>query len=104
MPAREKWSLENAGSCRGLCYTTVAGGGEGRGFSYLLESHMTYLDDSHVLRSWPGIWLRELPYPELPGLFRWGLWGTFHCKIGALKDKFQNFFQYHILEYVRYSI
>ncbi len=43
--------------------TTVAGGrggamGEGRGLSYLLESHMTYLAGSHVLRSWPGIRLR----------------------------------------------
>ncbi len=33
----------------------VGGEGEGRGFSYLLESHMTYLAGSHVLRSWPGI-------------------------------------------------
>jgi hypothetical protein len=42
--------------------TTVAGGrGESCGFSYLLESHMTYLSVSHVLRSWPGIWLRCIP-------------------------------------------
>ncbi len=33
----------------------VGGGGEGPGFSYLLELHMTYLAGSHVLRSWPGI-------------------------------------------------
>jgi hypothetical protein len=31
------------------------GGGEGHGFSYLLELHMTYLAGSHILRSWPGI-------------------------------------------------
>jgi hypothetical protein len=36
----------------------VGGGGEGRGFSFLLESHMTYLAGSHILRSWPGIRLR----------------------------------------------
>ncbi len=35
------------------------GGGEGRRFSYLLESHMTYLAGSHILRSWPVIRLRE---------------------------------------------
>ncbi len=41
----------------------VAGGegGEGRGFSYLLGSHMTNLAGSHNLRSWPGI--RLLPNP-----------------------------------------
>jgi hypothetical protein len=33
----------------------VGEGGEGQGFSYLLESHMTYLAGSHILRSWPGI-------------------------------------------------
>jgi hypothetical protein len=33
-------------------------GGEDHGFSYLLESHMTYLAGSHVLRSWPGIRLK----------------------------------------------
>ncbi len=33
-------------------------GGEGQGFSYLLESHMTYLAGSHIHRSWPGIRLR----------------------------------------------
>ncbi len=31
------------------------GGGEGHGFSYLPELHMTYLAGSHILRSWPGI-------------------------------------------------
>jgi hypothetical protein len=31
------------------------GRGEGHGFSYLLESHMTYLAGSHIFRSWPGI-------------------------------------------------
>jgi hypothetical protein len=60
MPAWERWSRENPGTRRGLHCTTVAGGrggggGEGRGFSYLLESRMTYLAGSHVLRSWPGI-------------------------------------------------
>ncbi len=30
------------------------------GFSYLLESHMTYLAGSHILSSWPGIWLNRL--------------------------------------------
>jgi hypothetical protein len=64
MPARERWSRENPGTCRGLHWTTVAGGrggggGEGQGFSYLLESHMTYLAGSHILRSWPGIRLRH---------------------------------------------
>ncbi len=44
--------------------TTVAGGrggvgGEGHGFSYLLESHKTYLAGSHVLRSKPGIRLNN---------------------------------------------
>jgi hypothetical protein len=38
------------------------GGEEGRGFSYLLESHMTYLAGSHILRSWPGIWLKAVIY------------------------------------------
>jgi hypothetical protein len=38
------------------------GGGEGHGFSYLLELHMTYLAGSHVLRSWPGIRLKALSY------------------------------------------
>ncbi len=65
MPARERWSRENPGSRRGLHSTTVAGGrgggrgvgGEGEGckFSYLLESDMTYLAGSHVLRRRPGI-------------------------------------------------
>ncbi len=36
------------------------GGGKGRGFSYLPELHMTYLAGSHVLRSWPGIRLRDV--------------------------------------------
>ncbi len=36
----------------------MGGGGEGRRFSYLLESHMTYLAGSHVLRSWAGIRLK----------------------------------------------
>jgi hypothetical protein len=59
MLARERWSRENPGTRQGLCCITVAGGGgEGRGFSYLLESHMTYLASSHVPRSWPGIRLR----------------------------------------------
>jgi hypothetical protein len=35
-----------------------AEGGEGHRFSYLLELHMTYLADSHILRSWPEIQLR----------------------------------------------
>jgi hypothetical protein len=35
------------------------GGEEGCRFSYLLESHMTYLYGSHVLRSWPGIRLNR---------------------------------------------
>jgi hypothetical protein len=34
-----------------LLYCDRGGGGEGRGFSYLLESRMTYLASSHVLRS-----------------------------------------------------
>ncbi len=38
----------------------LGGGGEGPGFSYLLESHMTYLAGSHVLRSWPGIRLKAI--------------------------------------------
>jgi hypothetical protein len=38
------------------------GRGEGRGFSYLLESHMTYLAGSQVLRSWPGIRLKAVKY------------------------------------------
>ncbi len=64
MPARERWSQENPGTHRGLHCTTMeggrgGGGGEGRGFSYLLESHMTFLAGSHILRSWPGIWLKE---------------------------------------------
>jgi hypothetical protein len=60
MPARERWSRENPGTLWGLCCTRVAGGGgEGCGFSYLLELHMTYLAGSHVLRSWPGIRLRK---------------------------------------------
>jgi hypothetical protein len=63
MPARERWSRENPGTRRGLHCTEWQGGGvggegEGRGFSYLLESHMTYLAGSHVLKSWPGIRLR----------------------------------------------
>ncbi len=42
-------SQENAGSHWGLLSTTLAGGrGEGgRGFSDLLEPHMTYLAGSH---------------------------------------------------------
>ncbi len=36
------------------------GRGEGHGFSYLLESHMTYLAGSHILRSWPGIRLNGI--------------------------------------------
>jgi hypothetical protein len=36
------------------------GRGEGHGFSYLLESHMTYLAGSHILRSWLGIRLTPL--------------------------------------------
>jgi hypothetical protein len=36
-----------------------SGGGEGRGFSYLLESHMTYLAGLLILRSWPGIWVKR---------------------------------------------
>ncbi len=60
-PARERWSQENMGSRQGLCCITVAGrGGGGCWFSYLLESHMTYLAGSHVLRSWPGIWFKKL--------------------------------------------
>ncbi len=34
------------------------GGGEGHGFSYLPELHMTYLAGSRILRSWPGIRLK----------------------------------------------
>jgi hypothetical protein len=34
------------------------GGGEGPGFFYLLESQMTYLSSSHILKSWPGIRLK----------------------------------------------
>jgi hypothetical protein len=34
-------------------------GGEGHGFSYLPELHMTYLAGSRILRSWPGIRLTE---------------------------------------------
>jgi hypothetical protein len=48
MLARERWSQENLGTRRGLQCTAVAGGGEGHGFSYLLESHMTYLAGSMV--------------------------------------------------------
>jgi hypothetical protein len=43
--------------------------GEGHGFSYLLETHMTYLAGSHVLRSWPGIWLNQID----PFLVRLGI-------------------------------
>jgi hypothetical protein len=59
MPARERLSQENAGTHWGLLSTTVAGGrgGEGSGFSYLLELHMTYLARSHIPRSWPVIQL-----------------------------------------------
>jgi hypothetical protein len=60
MPAQERWSRENAGSRRDLC--CGRGEGEGHGFSYLLESHMTYLAGSHVLRSWPGIRLNRQPW------------------------------------------
>ncbi len=42
----------------------MGGGGEGRGFSYLLESHMTYLAGSHVHRSWPGIRLKRVIFLE----------------------------------------
>jgi hypothetical protein len=59
MPARERWSQENQGTRRGLRLLQWWGG-EGRGFSYLLESHMTYLAGSHVLRSWPGIRLTAI--------------------------------------------
>jgi hypothetical protein len=43
MPARERWSRENAGIPPGspLHYSVRRGGGHG--FSYLLESHMIYL-------------------------------------------------------------
>jgi hypothetical protein len=51
---------EKCRSCQGLRCTTVAGGEEGRGFSYHLESPMTYLAGSHILRSWPGIRLKVL--------------------------------------------
>ncbi len=86
MPARERWSRENPGTCRGLHSTTVAGergggGGEGRGFSYLLESHMTYLAGSHVLRSWPGIRLKGATRPK----------STMHeqyCPLGLPMSKF----------------
>jgi hypothetical protein len=64
MPAQERWSRKNAGSCQGLRSTTVAGGRGGRSWIfYLLESHMTYLAGSRILRSWPGIQLK-LPEPE----------------------------------------
>jgi hypothetical protein len=60
IPARERWSRENAGNYSDLiCTRVVEGRGEGCGFSYLLESHMTYLAGSHVLRSWPGIQLKQ---------------------------------------------
>jgi hypothetical protein len=64
----ERWSRENPGTRRGLHCTSAAGGrgGEGHGFSDLLESHMTYLAGSHVLRSWPGIRLKAST--ELDGL------------------------------------
>jgi hypothetical protein len=35
---------------------------EGCGFSYLFESHMTYLASSHILRSWQGIQLNKVQY------------------------------------------
>ncbi len=35
MPALERWSRENAGSCRGLCCPTVAGGWVGRSRIFL---------------------------------------------------------------------
>ncbi len=41
------------------------GEGEGRRFSYLLESHMTYLAGSHILRSWPGIQLIQSMYVHI---------------------------------------
>ncbi len=41
-----------------LLHYSGGGRGEGRGFSYLHKSHMTYLAGSHVLRSWPGIRLK----------------------------------------------
>jgi hypothetical protein len=44
MMTQEMWNQENAGNYGDLSYTTVAEGrGEGCGFSYLLESRMTYL-------------------------------------------------------------
>ncbi len=46
------------------------GGGEGQGFSYLFESHMTYLAGSHILRSWPGIWLNNMLPQVTLGLCR----------------------------------
>ncbi len=60
MPARERWSRENPGTRRvSTALQWQGGGGEGRGFSYLLVSHMTYLAGSHVLRSWPEIRLSQ---------------------------------------------
>jgi hypothetical protein len=77
MPARERWSRENPGSRWGLHCTIVAGGrgggrGEGHGFSYLLELHMTYLAGSHVLKRWPGIRLKINTSFFSPYLDGWG--------------------------------
>ncbi len=48
----ERWSWKNAGNYGDIYCTTMAGGEGGRSqISYLLESHMTYLAGSHVLRS-----------------------------------------------------
>jgi hypothetical protein len=59
MLAQERWSRENAVSRRGLAALQwQGGGGEGHGFSYLLESHMAYLAGSHILRRWLGIRLK----------------------------------------------
>ncbi len=60
-----------------LYYCGRGGGGEGRGFSYLLESRKTYLAGSHVLRSWPEIgFLKKLnTFPEIWGRSKRGqLW------------------------------
>jgi hypothetical protein len=67
MLAQERSSRENTGNYGDLRCTTVispalqwqGGEGEVRRFSYLLESHMTYLASSHILRSWPGIRLKN---------------------------------------------
>jgi hypothetical protein len=64
-PANRRWCRPRRGGVRKIwgpaevsaVLEWQGGGGEGHGFSYLLESHMTYLAGSHILRSWLGIWL-----------------------------------------------